>query len=72
MKIIFPPPRRACLSVLRGVFEDTHGLEWIGPRFFDVWGKPKKKRLHTVKDKELEYFDLWNKDSTLWERKKQC
>ena len=60
MKIIFPRPRTACLSVLRGVFEDTHGCEWIGPCLFDIWGAPKKKRLRTVSDAELEYFRGFN------------
>ncbi len=64
MKIIFPKPRVACLSVLRGVFEDTHGLEWIGPSVFDVWGRPKKKKLRSVSESscELEYFSKWNRE----------
>ena len=47
MKVIFMKPSKACLSVLRGVFEDTGYHEWIGPRAFDVWGMPKKKKLCT-------------------------
>ncbi|MBE6667813.1 MAG: SDR family NAD(P)-dependent oxidoreductase [Ruminococcaceae bacterium] len=64
MKIVFPHPRRACLSVLLGVFENTQGSEWIGPRFFNIWGIPKKKKLRTVKSEELEYFAKWNEDKT--------
>lgn len=52
MKVIFMKPGRACLSVLRGVFEDTGYHEWIGPRFFDVWGLPKKKPLSTCTEEE--------------------
>ena len=47
MKVIFMPPRRAALSVLRGVFEPTAYGQWIGPRLFDVWGLPRKRNLHT-------------------------
>ena len=47
MKVIFMPPRRAALSVLRGVFEPTAYGEWIGPWLFDVWGLPRKRTLHT-------------------------
>ena len=47
MKVIFMPPRRAALSVLRGVFEPTAYGEWIGPWFFDVWGLPRKRKLRT-------------------------
>lgn len=52
MKVIFPRPRRASLSILRGVFEDCKANEWIGPRVCNVWGLPKKQRLHTCKPAE--------------------
>ena len=52
MKVIFMKPRRACLSILRGVYEDTQPGEWIGPRLFDVWGLPKKSRYDTYSAEE--------------------
>lgn len=52
MKVIFMKPSKACLSVLDGVFGDTGYHEWIGPRAFDVWGMPKKKRLSTCSEEE--------------------
>ena len=52
MKIIFMKPRKAALSILAGVFEDCSYFEWIGPRVFDVWGLPKKKKLRTCKETE--------------------
>ncbi|MBQ7378846.1 MAG: SDR family NAD(P)-dependent oxidoreductase [Clostridia bacterium] len=52
MKVIFMKPRRACLSILRGVFEPTANCEWIGPRLFDVWGMPRKRRLTTCSAEE--------------------
>lgn len=48
MKVLFMSNKRAALSILRGVFEDCRENEWIGPRIFNVWGLPKKSRLHTV------------------------
>ena len=60
MKIIFPSTKRACLPILRGIFEDTEGQEWIGPAIFDVWGMPKKKKLRSAKEDELEYFRKWS------------
>lgn len=48
MKIIFPMPKRACLSILGGVFEPTRGNEWIGPKIFNVWGAPRKKTFETA------------------------
>lgn len=52
MKVIFMPPKRACLSILRGVFEPTAPGVWIGPRHFDVWGYPRARRLSTCSDEE--------------------
>ena len=52
MKVIFMKPSTAALSILKGFFEDTDYHEWIGPRLFDVWGLPKKKKLNTVSEKE--------------------
>lgn len=58
MKILFMPPRRAALSVLRGVFESTVYGEWIGPRWFNVWGLPRKKKLRTfTRDEVKTAFD---------------
>lgn len=54
MKIIFMKPKKAAFSVLRGVFDFTSYHEWIGPRGFDIWGLPKKKKLKTCSIKESE------------------
>ena len=48
MKVIFMRPRKASLSVLRGVFDSCGDCEWIGPRWFGIWGFPKKTRLRTA------------------------
>lgn len=54
MKIIFPHPRAACLSILAGLFTDCKTGEWIGPTLLDVWGKPRKKPLRTATRTEAE------------------
>lgn len=54
MKVIFMKPRKACLSILQGLFESTRKNEWIGPRIFNVWGKPKKQPLKTCSADEAE------------------
>lgn len=53
MKIIFMKPKKAALSILSGVFNFTEKGFWIGPRFFNVWGKPKKQALKTASAKEI-------------------
>ena len=52
MKIIFMKPKKAALSILKGVFESTDYHYWIGPEFFNVWGMPKTQKLKTCSDKE--------------------
>ncbi|MBO7737926.1 MAG: SDR family NAD(P)-dependent oxidoreductase [Clostridia bacterium] len=53
MKVIFMPARKACLSVIKGVFDTCGKYEWIGPRIFDVWGLPKKTKLKTISEDEF-------------------
>ncbi len=47
MKVIFMKPKKAALSVLKGVFDSCGYHEWIGPKVFDIWGLPNKKKLKT-------------------------
>ncbi len=47
MKVIFMRPKKAALCIVLGLFEPTGYHEWIGPRWFNVWGLPQKKRLKT-------------------------
>ena len=57
MKVIFMSPRRAALSIVRGVFEMSPYRTWIGPVLLDVWGLPRVKKLRTAKDEEIERID---------------
>lgn len=54
MKIIFMKPERASLSIIKGIFEDTEYNTWIGPSLFNVWGYPRKQRLKSATDEEIE------------------
>jgi len=54
MKLIFMKPKRAALSVIKGIFTKTEYHSWIGPRFFNIWGFPSKKKLNTCTVKESE------------------
>lgn len=56
MKVVFMKPRKACLSIVRGIFEPCGAYEWIGPRILDVWGFPKKKPLRTVDAEEAVFI----------------
>ena len=57
MRLIFMSPRKAALCVLRGLFDECGEGEWIGPRVFDVWGYPKKKRLSTAEAAERAWIE---------------
>jgi NAD(P)-dependent dehydrogenase (short-subunit alcohol dehydrogenase family) len=52
MKVIFMKPKKAALSLLRGLFDNTEYGTWIGPALFDVWGFPMKKKLTTCSAEE--------------------
>ena len=52
MKLIFMKPKKACLSTLRGVFEPTEHGTWTGPRYWGIWGLPKKRPLRTAEKAE--------------------
>lgn len=47
MKVIFMRPEKAALSIVKGFFSPTEYHTWYGPRVFDVWGLPSKKKLRT-------------------------
>ena len=47
IKIVFPSPKSAVRGVSIALDDDCRYLEWIGPRLFDIWGKPKKSILKT-------------------------
>ena len=47
MKVIFMSPEKAALSIVKGFFAPTEYHTWYGPRVFDVWGLPSKKKLRT-------------------------
>ncbi len=47
VKLFFPSPARAARNLLLGIYTDCSDREWIGPEIFDVWGDPKRRKLHT-------------------------
>lgn len=48
MKIIFMKPKKAALSVILGIYNGCRQNEWIGPKFFNIWGLPKKQKINTA------------------------
>ncbi|MBQ3229854.1 MAG: SDR family NAD(P)-dependent oxidoreductase [Clostridia bacterium] len=52
MKLIFMSPKKASLCILKGIFEECAFGEWIGPRFFGIWGLPKRTALKTFEKSE--------------------
>ena len=46
MKLIFHSPKKAALTVIKGIFVETKFDEWIVPGgLFGVWGYPKVKKM---------------------------
>ena len=76
MKVIFMSAEKAALSIVKGLFDKTEYHTWYGPRVFDVWGLPSKKRLATCSENESlriadiaekVYFDVKSKIDTATE-----
>lgn len=47
IKVLFPSPKKAIRGILQAVDDNCAYMEWIGPKVFNVWGKPKKCKLKT-------------------------
>ena len=56
MKIIFMKPKKAVLSIVKGVFNETPHNTWWGPKLFGIWGMPKLSKLKTCRAAESEYI----------------
>lgn len=54
IKVFYPSPDKAALSILSAVFCDCGDMEWIGPRLCGIWGYPEKRRLRTCKEDEAQ------------------
>ena len=59
MKVIFIPPRKASLSIIKGVFDNTNYHYWIGPKLLNIWGYPKTRKLKSCSiDESKKIFDI--------------
>ena len=54
MKVLFFTPKKASLSIIKGIFDNTDYHYWIGPRLSNIWGYPKKQKLKTCSNEESE------------------
>lgn len=52
MKIIFSRPKKACLSIVKGIYDECKYFEWIGPKYFNIWGFPSKKIINKCSKEE--------------------
>ncbi len=52
--LLFPNKKKAALCVLYALSHTPAHHEWIGPRLFNVWGKPKITKLKTCKPDEAD------------------
>ena len=52
IKLIFMKPKKGVLSIIEGIHDECKYLEWIGPKYFDVWGNPKKRFVNTSSESE--------------------
>lgn len=58
IKLLFPKPTAAATAIIFAIFNQTKNDEWIGPKWFNIWGKPKISKLKTATDDEKEKIYL--------------
>lgn len=58
VKLIFPKPKTASLNIVKGVFSKTEYRTWIGPKIFNIWGKPNKKKLKICIEESEKMFEI--------------
>ena len=59
MKMIFTSPRKSSLNIIKSMFCEIKQNQWVGPRFFNIWGKPKIKSLNTCGvEEQNEIFEI--------------
>ena len=64
MKLIFMSPKKASDCILSGVFTPTATGEWIGPRIFGIWGKPKALPIKSYSEKEAKEIYRYTNENT--------
>ena len=52
MELMFQHPELACRSVVRAVMEEIPYGHWVGPGYFDIWGRPVISPLHSCEREE--------------------
>lgn len=62
MKLLYSSPKKASLSIIKSIFENTQYQTWIGPAHKDIWGFPEKKKLQSCsKDESKKIFEISEK-----------
>ncbi len=68
MKWIFMKPQAAARCILAGIVETCKYHEWIGPRLFDIWGNPCKRKISA---KSAECEQIFKAAETIYENEKE-
>lgn len=62
MKILFLKPEEASKSISQAVFKNCKYGYWIGPKIFNIWGKPAESKIKTFTKTESEQiYDIAEK-----------
>lgn len=64
IKLMFTSKTNACLPLIEGLYKSTKEFEWIGPSKFNIWGKPKVKKIRNVTKKES--IQIYNNSECLY------
>lgn len=69
IKVVFPSPKNAAKNIITGIENNSQNFSWIGPKIFNIWGKPKHKKIKKTSSAEREKIyklaeDIFNKVDT--------
>lgn len=53
IKLFLPSNEKASLSLIKGLFENISYGKWMGPKIFNVWGKPRQNKLKSFNLNEV-------------------
>ena len=69
VKVVFPSPKNAAKNIIKGIENNSQNFSWVGPKTFNIWGKPKHKKIKKISSEEREKIyklaeDIFNRIDT--------
>ncbi len=75
VKVLFPPPQKAALNIFYATQNIPQKNEWVGPRLFNIWSRPKVGKIKNLKSNEERFAssvaeNYYEKMKNFWKKSK--